>query len=166
MASKLFQRPGRRREAQALKVQRAQSLATERLRAELPRKRPSRVEDALQYATADFLARFAHASVIRHHSANERQGVKAGAKAKRMGQLAGWPDWTLLWPDPSNGDVHLLFIELKEPGNSLSPAQRDFVAALDALHVRHAIAKSLEEFRFLLAKYGVPTANGRDWPRV
>ena len=111
-------------------------------------------EDALQIATADYCRIALHPSVIAHHSANERKGKAAGAKAKAMGQLAGFPDWLFVWSDGTG--TYLGFIELKSQGGVLSQAQISFHTKSLINQTNYRLCRSLDEFIAALKEWGVP----------
>ena len=116
-------------------------------------------EDDLQIATADYCRKMIFDGVIFHHSANERHGAKAGAKARNMGQLAGWPDWVFVWS--SGGLPKILYVELKSPTGVLSSAQKMFRTKCDAIGVPWIECRSIDEFIATMKRYGVPMRGTR-----
>jgi len=118
-------------------------------------------EDALQIATAQYVQMALHPSVIAHHSENERQGARAGAKAKAKGQLAGFPDWVFMWHEGrrfgwAEGHTIVAFIELKSAKGVLSTSQKKFKALADAMDAEYAICRDLTEFVATIKAWGVP----------
>jgi len=74
-----------------------------------------------------------------HHSANEREGARAGFRAKMMGQSRGFPDF-----------VHLglrLGLELKIPGGRVSKDQLQWLEYLRGIGWESRLVWSFEEFR-------------------
>jgi phage tail protein X len=95
--------------------------------------------------------------VIIHHSPNEsRRPGRAGDVERAMnaanGAVAGFPDiMGLTFTGP-------FFMEVKAPGGSLSPAQRDFRDRLAVLgYGRWAVVRSIDDAKDALAAWGIPT---------
>src|SRR5262245_42873017 len=63
--------------------------------------------------------------LMRHYPAGERRDERTGAKLKAMATMAGCADLEFIWRD-IDGELHILFIELKLPKRKLSPAQAAF----------------------------------------
>ena len=106
-------------------------------------------EGPLQRACVDHLrARFPGAIV--HHSANERIGARAGARARNLGQVAGFPDIITIMPDGA-----VVFFEVKAPAGRVSDAQAAFMARLDALGHRCAVVRHTSEIDAALAAWGI-----------
>lgn len=91
------------------------------------------------------------------HAANEsRRPGRAGHVERAMnaanGVLPGVPDIIgLTFTGP-------FFMEVKAPGGSLSPAQRDFRDRLAVLgYERWAVVRSIDDARDALAAWGIPT---------
>lgn len=91
---------------------------------------------------------------IVHHSANE--GVRGGSKGafdgsrrKAMGQVAGWPDITIVT------FVGVFFIEVKAEGGRLTDAQKDLHSKLGHLGYGVAVARSIDDARECLNEWGV-----------
>lgn len=95
--------------------------------------------------------------VIIHHSPNEsRRPGRAGDVERAMnaanGAVAGFPD---IMGITFTG---LFFMEVKAPGGSLSPAQRDFRDRLAVLgYGRWAVVRSIDDAKDALAAWGIPT---------
>jgi hypothetical protein len=123
----------------------------------MPRRYP---EDKLQIATNNWNKLGLASFVIAHHSANEREGLVAGAKAKAMGQMAGFWDWVFIWSD-DNDRPKIAFIELKWDKGRLSENQRRFCALLDILRIPHAIARNLDEYIAAVRSLGIPCKHTR-----
>lgn len=74
-----------------------------------------------------------------HHSANERQGARAGFTAKMMGQAKGFPDF-----------LHCglrVAIELKLPGRKLRPEQEMWLNHFRSLGWTAEMVTVFERFR-------------------
>lgn len=108
-------------------------------------------EDDFQIAVAERLDAGLPAGTLWWHTPNGGKRTKGVAgKLKAMGVKKGVPDVFIL---------HLglpYFIELKQPGNSPSPEQRDFHATLKSQGVPIAVAKSLADVEAALAAFGIP----------
>lgn len=74
-----------------------------------------------------------------HHSANERQGGRAGFMAKMMGQQKGFPDFVQL--------KYRLAIELKLPQGSLSKEQQEWCNYLRSIDWKFYCIRSFEDFK-------------------
>lgn len=124
-----------------------------------------REEDSLQIATAEWVRLRIHPSVIAHHSANERKGAAAGAKAKAMGQLAGWPDWVFIWFEGGFGsgwgEAHtfVAFIELKSKTGRISPEQKSFKEKAKLTGTDWTVCRNLDEFADCVKQWGIPLRN-------
>lgn len=81
---------------------------------------------------------------------NRQNGIREGARRKRRGCLAGWPDIEILW----NGRPYL--IELKVPGGSLSPVQRDMHERIERAGVSVAVCRSVDGVLNYLSTCGLP----------
>lgn len=69
---------------------------------------------------------------------NRQNGIREGARRKRRGCLAGWPDIQIIW----NSRTYL--IELKAPGGSLSSVQRDMHERIERAGVPVAVCRSVD----------------------
>lgn len=94
---------------------------------------------------------------IIYHPANEsRRPGRAGNIERAMnaanGVMPGVPDiigYTFTGP---------FFMEVKAPGGSLSPAQKDFRDRLEVLGCdRWAVVRSIDDAKDALARWGIPT---------
>jgi hypothetical protein len=85
-----------------------------------------------------------------HFPAGEARTAATGARLKRMGTQAGWPDFILLDPDG-----RFYGLELKRRGNTLSDTQLAFRAWCWSHDVRYAVADSYHEAVAVLKIWGV-----------
>jgi hypothetical protein len=110
---------------------------------------PSEFE--LHCAVADTLRRWAAPDWIFSHLPFGEYRTKAtAARLKRMGVVAGWPDFILM---PPTGLGH--FLELKRArGGTLSDAQSGFAAWCAANGVPYAVVKSFDEALTQLKAWG------------
>lgn len=81
---------------------------------------------------------------------NRQNGIREGARRKRRGCLAGWPDIQIIW----SGRTYL--IELKAPGGSLSPVQRDMHERIERAGVPVAVCRSVDGVLNYLSACGLP----------
>lgn len=72
-----------------------------------------------------------------------------GAKLKRMGKLAGVPDYCFLW----NKSVG--FIEFKAKKGVLSDAQKSFKDDMEDLNIKFAVAYTSNEGVYILKEWGL-----------
>lgn len=105
----------------------------------------NRDEQQLQEAIVTYL-RLVMPEAIVHHSRNEgnRGGARGkidGARGKRMGVLAGYPDLIVHW----HGTTFL--IEVKASNGRLSKAQRSVKENLEAQGIPYCLAKSIDDVR-------------------
>jgi hypothetical protein len=99
---------------------------------------------------ADLLHRFAHPQWrFSHIASGEYRTPATAAKLKRMGVVAGWPDFILLAP---TGIAH--FLELKRGRAPLTDAQQDFADWCVAHGVHFAIARNFDEALRCLKSWG------------
>jgi hypothetical protein len=102
---------------------------------------PSAPEFHTHCMVADVLRRFADpAWRFTHLPLGEYRTKATAARLKRMGVVAGWPDFILL---PPTGLAH--FLELKRRCGALSFAQEDFAAWCAANGVPYAVARNFNE---------------------
>jgi hypothetical protein len=95
---------------------------------------------------------------IVHHGANEiglsgAHVARQIAKAKRLGQVTGWPDLIVI---PCS-DIGPMFFEVKAPGGYPTRAQTDLHDHLRRLGYRVGLVRSVDDTRAILAAWGVVT---------
>jgi hypothetical protein len=78
--------------------------------------------------------------LMRHYASSYSE---EGARLKAMGKLAGSPDLEFLWRDP-NGELRILFLELKRPGAKLSESQLAFMERVKRLGP-YCVATTIDE---------------------
>lgn len=102
---------------------------------------PSPKEIRLHFSVAKFLKDFFHADWrYTTFPAGELRDDKTGAKLKRMGLTAGWPDFQLVAP---SGLFHAL--ELKRQGGTLSDDQEAFAAFCHENGIPHAVVDTFKD---------------------
>jgi len=115
---------------------------------------PSPKELKLQFSVAKLLKDFCHPDWrYTHFPAGELRDDKTGAKLKRMGLKAGWPDFQIVSPQ---GLFHAL--ELKRVGESLNDNQEAFAAFCHKNGIPHAVVDTFKD--------AVETLNGWGCLRV
>lgn len=121
-----------------------------------PRKR-AHPEFDLHCAVADYLRAVLHPRVLWFHIPNERRASpKQGAQLKRMGVLAGVPDFVLTWIDAMDGDPRCLYLELKAKGGKLSAAQIEFIRRATHAGADFATASTIQVVEKVLTDAEVP----------
>lgn len=121
-------------------------------------------ETSLHYAVADFLRLawpphlpWTHIPLGENRGdamvRTDKQGrtysfSPSGAKLKRMGAHAGWPDFIFILP---NGQA--AFIELKSTDGVLSDEQADVAVALRTARCGFVICRTLEEVEATLSRW-------------
>ena len=92
-----------------------------------------------------------------HFPAGEARDVRTGARLKRMGLRAGWPDFVMVAP---GGRFHGL--ELKREGEQLTEAQSAFRLWAIAEGVRTTVVCTFDEAFATLSGWGAirPVAGG------
>jgi hypothetical protein len=85
-----------------------------------------------------------------HSPAGEKRDAITGAKLKRMGTQAGYPDLEIFLPDGARP----AFLEFKSGGGKLSPEQKQWRDYLDVQGYKWAVAKTPEEAKAFLVTIG------------
>ena len=125
-------------------------------------------EDAIQRQVADYLKGrgllFTHPPNGSFYGGTYKTRMKRGAKMKAHGVSAGVPD-ILIFTRPRIGDAEVvdgvevydvgsgMAIELKKPGNYPTPAQREWLKALEEEGWVVAVCRSLEEVQKLIDEH-------------
>ncbi len=117
-------------------------------------------EGPIHRSIIHFLRSVLPPSALIHHSPNE--GVRGGArgkldgvKRKAMGVQPGFPD-ILIFAD---GQGYCL--EVKAPGGSLSPLQKQVKKNLEDQGIPYAVVRSVDEVRSFVAEFGIKTREVR-----
>jgi hypothetical protein len=91
--------------------------------------------------------------LIVFHPANGGWRTKAqAARFRWLGVLAGIPDLAII-----AREGRVFFIEVKTPGNYLSPAQREIVDRLVAMRVPFAVVNAIDDVRRAFLAWGIDT---------
>jgi hypothetical protein len=92
-----------------------------------------------------------------HLPMGERRDAVTGARLKRMGTKAGWPDFILIAPATVQLQSMLRphFLELKRRGGRLTDAQSAFAEWCAGSRCPHAVAYGYEEALAVLKGWGV-----------
>lgn len=94
----------------------------------------------LQFSVAKLLKDFCHPDWrYTHFPAGELRDHNTGAKLKRMGLKAGWPDFQIVSPP---GLFHAL--ELKREGEGLTDDQTDFATFCRKNGIPHAVVDTFK----------------------
>lgn len=113
----------------------------------------SQGEFKLACVVSAYLARYVPSLPITHVPMGEHRNPVTGARLKRMGARAGWPDYVAAVPPTGR----LLALELKVESGRQSAQQKAVQAALEATGARYVVIRSLDDLRQTLAEEGVPT---------
>lgn len=113
-------------------------------------------EQQIHIAIVAYLRRVLPQPHIIVHARNEgnrggHKGAIDGARGKAMGVQPGWPDLLIY----TGGEGYA--IEVKRPGEYLSPIQRHVAAELDTQGIPNAVCRSVDDVRTALAAWGVKT---------
>jgi hypothetical protein len=112
-------------------------------------------EFKMHCAVADTLKRWATPNwIFSHFPAGEKRTAATGARLKKMGVQAGWPDLVFLAPQ-GHPIQRPMFLELKRRGGKLTEAQAGFAAWCVANGCPHAVAYSYDEAVAALKRWGV-----------
>lgn len=119
-----------------------------------PHRRPRHDEDNLHMACVQYFDfQYHRFRLLLHHSPNEGLLPKTqrdGAKRKKMGCRAGFPDLILLLP--RHGFAYLA-IELKTKKGWQSESQRLYQRAVEEAGGRYVLCRSVDEFRAVVDDY-------------
>jgi hypothetical protein len=109
-------------------------------------------EEAIHVAIKEWLeAVLPNAIVI--HVPNAPRSKIAGARLKRMGMIAGWPDLTVMVGDGAK----TFCLEVKVARGSLSKDQRAVHDMLAAKRIPVATVRSIDEARAFVSGLGITT---------
>lgn len=129
--------------------------AVQRERAAAAKRRRKDNEGPTQRAILSYLRVTLPSGWIVQHTPNNPRNVRQGARDKRNGAVAGWPDLGIYGPGPNGPSAW--FAEIKPPGVSVPDHQRKLHDRLiDAgFHVR--ILRSVEDARKAIADWELPS---------
>jgi hypothetical protein len=114
------------------------------------RKAPPPLEFRSHCVVADYLGYLISPGWLwTHFPSGENRTEATGARLKRMGLQKGWPDFILISP---TGIFHAL--ELKRPGGTLTPEQKDFRLHCIAHGWPYSLAYSVDEAKAVLNAWG------------
>lgn len=102
-----------------------------------------RPEDAIQASIFEYLSKQLNGAII-HHSRNEgnrrgKAGIIDGARGKRLGVRAGYPDLVIHWQGVT------FFIEVKAPKKYLGPKQKEVRDILEGQGFQYFLCRSVED---------------------
>tara|TARA_R110000850_G_scaffold20074_1_gene60015 strand:+ start:274 stop:618 length:345 start_codon:yes stop_codon:yes gene_type:complete len=102
-----------------------------------------REEDALQSAVIKVFKLMLPYAII-HHSPNEgnrggKRGIIDGARRKKMGVLAGWPDTIII----NRGITYV--VETKPPSKYLSPIQKALRTKFEEQNLNYFVAQTIDD---------------------
>lgn len=108
---------------------------------------PRHIEDGIQTDCVTWFGlQYPSISNLLHHSPNGgKRNAREGARFKKMGTRAGFPDLGLYYP--ANG-YHGLFIEMKtkEKGSTQTDTQKQFQRDLEAQGYKYVVCRSFDDF--------------------
>ena len=118
------------------------------------RKRPRYIEDKIQEACVMWFGyAFPKLTPLLHHSPNGGyRNAREGAKFKKMGTRAGFPDLLLLLPSHDRKH-HALGVELKTPTGRLSDNQKAWAKVAMSAGVKYVVVRSFDEFKKEILEY-------------
>jgi hypothetical protein len=115
---------------------------------------PSPKEQDIHLALAQLLQQALAPNWIYYHTPNGEKRAKAtAALLKAMGVKPGVADFTFIGPGP-----HIVFLELKREGGTLSKAQQEFRAHVRACGCTYHLAYDLEDAIGTLRDLGIVRA--------
>lgn len=112
----------------------------------------ARAEEAVHVAIKEWLELVLPTAIVIHVPNNPRSAT-SGARLKRMGMIAGWPDLTVMLPE----GARTFCLEVKAAKGALSPKQRAVHDLLTAKRIPVGVVRSIEEARSFIAGIGITT---------
>ena len=100
-----------------------------------------------------FSYQYPELSMLLHHSPNGGwRNATEGAKFKRMGTRAGFPDLILL---VASGDYHYLAIEMKteKSGSRQSETQKNYQKAIESHGGKYVVCRTFVQFMATISEY-------------
>lgn len=117
-------------------------------------------EDDIQAAIVRALRLALPHGWIVQSTANKPRSAIAGAREKRMGAIAGWPDVTVLGllidADPINARPFTGFIEVKTRTGRVRPEQHNIHDRLRDCGFPVAVARSVDDALEIAREWGLP----------
>lgn len=113
-------------------------------------------EDPVHVAVLGYLRATLPHGWLCHHSANKPRSAMQGAREKKMGAIRGWPDLQIIGPRRSS-DPSGWFLEIKAPGESVPPYQREVHDRLRDAGAVVEVCRSVEDARAAVSKWRLPS---------
>lgn len=108
-------------------------------------------ETTQEHCVRWFSLQYPEYATLLHHSPNGgARNPREGARFKRMGTRAGFPDLVFLLP---RGGHPYLCIEFKTDKGRQSDTQREYQRAVESVGGLYALVRSFDEFYTLINKY-------------
>lgn len=119
--------------------------------AKTPRHQGHAEDDLQMQCVTWFRYQFPSLARLLHHSPNGgRRNAREGARFKKMGVQAGFPDLVLL---VASKGYHALFIELKTRIGRQQDTQREYQALVEEQGYMYVVVRSFEQFRKIVSDY-------------
>lgn len=114
--------------------------------------RMKHIEENLQIACVTWfnLQYSALSPYLVHVPNGGKRNAREGARFKKMGVRAGFPDLMLLVP--KNG-IHALFIEMKSAGGRQADSQKKYMNILNKMCYDYVICNSFDNFVEIINRY-------------
>ncbi len=132
-------------------------VALQRERAAAAKQRRKDVEGPIHRAILAYLRATLPAAWIVHHTPNNPRSVRQGARDKRNGAIAGWPDLGIYGPGPVASSVW--FAEIKPPGVRVPDHQRDMHDRLMDAGFQVRVLRSVEDARKAVSDWHLPSTD-------
>lgn len=117
-------------------------------------------EDQIQTAIVGYLRQMLPSGWIVQSTANKPRSAIQGAREKKMGAIAGWPDLAILGTTSLAGYMHeapyAWFIEVKAAKGRVRETQTDVHDRLRDIGFKVGVARSIDDARALCRKWGLP----------
>lgn len=110
-------------------------------------------EDTIHIAIKRWLETVLPTAIVLHVPNDGKRSEAAGARLKRLGMLAGWPDLTVMLP----AEERVFLLEVKNQSGVLSSDQRACHAMLRARRIPVAVVRSIDDARIAIRGWGIET---------